>query len=93
MLVSGYYPAEQKYHKCVFSTELIFCNIPKSNGKIPLIYIEVALVMLTPGLTDKNTSCLNQSNAVEYILQHCLITVSQNNPNAAAEGEPDSAGE
>lgn len=25
-----------KYHKCLFATELIFCNDPKPNGIIPL---------------------------------------------------------
>ena len=37
----------RKYNKCVFATQLIFCNIPKSNGKIPLDLVEGALAMLS----------------------------------------------
>ena len=43
-------PAEQiVYYIRVFATDLIFCYISKSNGKIQLPFVEGALVMLTSG--------------------------------------------
>ena len=50
-----------KYHKRLFATELIFCNNPKSNGKIPLSFVEGTRAMLTSGLAYKNMSSLQHT--------------------------------
>lgn len=50
-----------KYHKYVFATEFNFRNILKSKGKLPLLFVEGALAMLTDGSVYKNMSSLHIS--------------------------------